>query len=169
MIYFLGTFPISSPISILNFYTIIEFKNTKFFQNIILYYKDVNLLFLLQKTFSISFIGGLEGKSIHHFLVVSLNQTISVSFPSNITHTYIFRFYNKKIYMSSIWFYKHQYFILWPQGIHEDSYFADIYLEKTKITFQTFKLDKLVKYDNELSRCTLMLYVLSKYNSKSVF
>ena len=56
--------------------------------------------------------------------------------------------------------YKQQYFILWPQGIHEDSYFADIYSKKTKITFQTFKLDKLVKYDNEL------LYVLSKLNSK---
>ena len=138
MIYFLGSSPISSPISILNFYdTKIIFKTTKLSRNIILYYKDVNLLFLLQKTFSISFIGGLEGKSIHHFLVVSLNQTISVSFPSNITHTYIFRFYNKKIYMSSIWFYKQQYFILWPQGIQEDSYFADIYSKKTKITFQT--------------------------------
>ena len=27
-----------------------------------------------------------KGNSIHHFLVVSLNQTISVSFPSTITH-----------------------------------------------------------------------------------
>ena len=108
MIWFVGTDPIFSYISILYFHdTIIAFENTSFFKMLFCTTKMLIFFSFCWKHFQFPSLVAWKGKSIHHFLVVSLNQTISVSFPSNITHNiHIFRFYNKKICMFNIWFYK---------------------------------------------------------------